>query len=159
MEITINNVQQKTDLPEGFEQLLSRCVEEVCLMEGISETCEVGVIIMDDEGIRLLNRDYRGIDNSTDVLSFSVVERGQGEPEIVLFGGEAEALVLGDIIISAESAKRQAEEYGHSFNRELGFLAVHGMLHLLGYDHKEAAADTAMRKKQNTILAKLQLNR
>jgi len=159
MEITINNVQQKIELPQGYEKLIRGCIEEVCNREKLPENCEVGVTLMDDEGIRMLNRDYRGIDEPTDVLSFSVIERHEKEPDIFYRSGDEGPVVLGDIIISVEMAVKQAEEYGHSLQRELGFLVVHGMLHLAGYDHLDEASEAEMCRKQREILHKLGLSR
>lgn len=157
MEITVNNVQQKTQLPQNFEESIQDCVRCACSLEGL-EDYEVGITIMDDEGIRLLNRDYRGLDTPTDVLSFSVMERSEDEPEIIE-GGDEELLILGDIVISAEAVERQAEEYGHSVRRELCFLVVHGVLHLLGYDHQDEDAEKAMFQKQTQILEQLNISR
>jgi len=152
MEITINNVQQKVELPLNYEELIKKCVEEVCAREKVPDNCEVGITLMDDEGIRLLNRDFRGIDGATDVLSFSAVECFEEEPEIFYQNEDEEPLVLGDVVISAETAARQAEEYGHTMERELCFLVVHGMLHLLGYDHEDSASEERMFSLQRDIL-------
>lgn len=115
---------------------------------------EVSVVFADDEYIRELNRQYRGLDKATDVLSFALDE-GE-EPEVI--GGPQETL-LGDIVISLETACRQAAEYGHSLERELAFLAVHGMLHLAGYDHEEESDRAAMRGREEEVLSLLGINR
>ncbi len=115
---------------------------------------EVGVVFADDAYIRGLNRDYRGIDAATDVLSFALDE---GE-EPAVQGGPEETL-LGDIVISLETAGRQAEEFGHSLEREVAYLAVHGMLHLVGYDHEEEEAKAAMRREEERILGILGIGR
>jgi probable rRNA maturation factor len=120
----------------------------------IATEAEVGVTFADDEYIRELNRDYRGIDKATDVLSFAL-EEGD-EPAIA--GGPPETL-LGDIVISLETAVRQAEEYGHSLERELAYLTVHGMLHLVGYDHETEADKEAMRRQEEAILALVGISR
>lgn len=158
MEITINNDQQKFQLPQGFETLLQQCVGLACQKEGMPDNCAVDVTIVDDESIRQLNRVYREIDTPTDVLSFSLMEETEEEPEIIFEGGE-EILLLGDIVISAESVARQAEEYGHSLSRELCFLVVHGILHLLGYDHETYEEEKVMGDKQKEILAELNISR
>jgi probable rRNA maturation factor len=129
-----------------------------CKGEGLQENLEVAITIMDDEGVRELNRDYRGVDSPTDVLSFSLLEELDEEPEVFMDGGE-ETLALGDIIISAEAVERQAEEYGHSITRELCFLAVHGAFHLLGYDHQTPEAEQIMEAKQQQILDVLNISR
>lgn len=158
MEITVTNVQRKCKLPERYESLLHKCVSHTCRTEGLSDNYEVGITIMDDKGILQLNRDYRGINAPTDVLSFSVTEHLEEEPEIIEDGGE-ELLVLGDIIVSAPAVERQAEEYGHSVTRELCFLVVHGMLHLLGYDHDTPEREQLMITKQKKILNDLKIFR
>jgi len=106
---------------------------------------EVSLTLVSDEEIRSLNRQYRKIDKSTDVLSFLM-----GEPNY-----ESQAVNLGDIIISAPTAVRQANQYGHSIERELAFLTVHGMLHLLGYDHENKTDESIMRAKQDIVMKKL----
>jgi probable rRNA maturation factor len=108
------------------------------------------------EEIREINRDYRGKDTPTDVISFALEEEGEDEVEIV---GADMPPVLGDIIISADRTKEQAEEYGHSFMRELGFLAVHGFLHLLGYDHMTKEEEEEMFSKQKDLLDEYGLTR
>lgn len=158
MEITVNNVQQSFKLPQGFETQLQECVILACKWEGLKDSCEVSITIMDDESVRELNRDYRGVDAPTDVLSFSLLEEVDEEPEIILEGGE-ETLVLGDIVISAEAVARQAEEYGHSVMRELCFLTVHGIYHLLGYDHHTPEAEQIMEAKQRKVLEELNISR
>lgn len=157
MEIIVRNIQQKIEFSDEYDKFIRECIEEIRKMEGISENAEVGVLITDDEGIRALNRDYRGLDQATDVLSFSVFEKGEGEPELDV--SEEYPLVLGDIVISAETAVKQSKQYGHSIQRELVFLVTHGMLHLLGYDHKDSENEDVMRDKQRTILEKLNLDR
>jgi probable rRNA maturation factor len=120
----------------------------------LGDNVAVSVTCVDDERIHELNREHRGIDRPTDVLSFSQLE---GEE----MGGlpEGEPLPVGDIVISVERVAAQAEEYGHSFERELGFLVGHGMLHLLGYDHQTPEEEAAMMAKTEEILAELGLTR
>ena len=128
------------------------------LLELADET-EISVLLVDDATIQELNRDYREKDVPTDVLSFPLEEEleGEGEPEII--GGPA-ARMLGDIVISVEKAVTQAAEYGHSVERELAFLLVHGLLHLLGYDHdKGEAAKKLMRSEEKRILTALGISR
>ncbi len=158
MEITLNNDQEKFKLPQGVEKLLEQCVQLACSKESLPDNCAVSVTIVDDQFIRELNRDYRGIDTPTDVLSFSLLEETGEEPEII-WEGDEETLLLGDIIISAEAAARQAEEYGHSVIREFCFLAVHGVLHLLGYDHETAETEQIMEARQQEVLSELNLSR
>ncbi|MDR0138316.1 rRNA maturation RNase YbeY [Metabacillus idriensis] len=117
--------------------------------ESIAQDAELSVTFVDNEKIKEINRDYRSKDQVTDVISFAMEEQGEGEVSIV---GVDMPPVLGDIIISVPRAEEQAEEYGHSFTRELGFLAVHGLLHLLGYDHMTEEDEKKMFGKQKEIL-------
>lgn len=120
----------------------------------ISDDAELSVSFMDNEGIRVINRDYRGKDAATDVISFAMEEEGDGEVPII-FDEEDDVVFprnLGDLMISTERAEEQAVEYGHSFERELGFLAVHGFLHLNGYDHMNEEDEKEMFGLQKEIL-------
>ncbi len=119
---------------------------------------EVSVLITDDNGIHELNRDFRGIDRKTDVLSFPMLEYESEEKPSEDTVAEAEN-ILGDIVISLETAVAQAEEYGHGVLREICFLTVHSMLHLFGYDHEEEADRQKMRRKEEYFLDKLGLVR
>ncbi len=118
-----------------------------------AENTELSVTLTDDEKIHALNKKYRGIDRPTDVLSFAF--RESDEPEII--GGETE--MLGDIVISVERADSQAKDFGHSFLREIIFLEVHGLLHLLGYDHIEEADRIEMETEQDFVMAELKIGR
>lgn len=154
----------KQEWIDRLEQLLALAGEE----EGI-EDGEVTLTLVNNEVIHELNRQYRGIDRPTDVLSFAMQEMGEDELEIsygeldedsieeVLEGKLVEP--LGDIIISIPKTIEQAEEYGHSFERELGFLFVHGFLHLVGYDHQTEDEEKEMFKKQERILSQAGLLR
>ncbi|WP_297075314.1 rRNA maturation RNase YbeY [uncultured Enterococcus sp.] len=121
---------------------------------GIEEDAEMSVTFMNNPEIQVINREYRGKDAPTDVISFAFEEEGEGEMEI--FFDEENALdlprTLGDIMISVERAKEQASEYGHSFDRELGFLALHGFLHINGYDHMTPEDEKEMFDLQKEIL-------
>ena len=121
---------------------------------GLGDSDEVSVVFCDDAYIRQLNRDYRGLDKATDVLSFALNE-GE-EPDV--YDGPAHHL-LGDIIISLDTAARQAEDYGHTLERELAYLAIHGMLHLLGYDHMDEADQQEMRTEEEYVLTRLGITR
>ena len=119
---------------------------------------EVSVLITDDAGIHELNRDFRGVDRKTDVLSFPMLEyESEEKPKEEIFPDEDN--ILGDIVISLETAERQAEEYGHSVLREISFLTVHSMLHLFGYDHETDADKRKMREREEYFLNKLGLVR
>lgn len=129
-------------------------LEKTAEIHEIAEQCEVSLVLVDDEYIHELNRDYRGIDRPTDVLSFALDE-GE-EPDVI--DGPEESLI-GDIIISLETAARQATEYNHSLERELAFLTVHGMLHLLGYDHEDVNDRQKMREQEEHILLLMGISR
>ena len=130
-----------------FEEILS-AADVVGKIYGV-ENSELSITLTDDENISKLNKKFRGIDKATDVLSFAF--RESNEPEI--FGADFE--ILGDVIISLERAKIQAEEYGHSFKREVIFLEVHGLLHLLGYDHTDDDKRQEMEAEQQFIMNRL----
>lgn len=136
----------------------------VLLEQGISaaivqakgpEDAQVCLTLTNDARIRELNRTYREVDRPTDVLSFALQEQVEEEPDIFGF----EDSVLGDIIISVERAREQALEYGHSFQREIVYLAVHGTLHLLGFNHETEAEKKAMRQKEEAVMTVLELRR
>lgn len=155
MEFFINN-QLAEPLDPSLEKMLRDLLQEAARVEGVPDGAEVSVTLVDDAEIRRLNRTYRGVDSSTDVLSFALQEKVPEEPEIK--GGEG-GLLLGDIFISLETAERQATAYGHSLEREMGFLAVHGFLHLLGYDHDNQEAEEIMVRRQEEILSRVGLVR
>jgi probable rRNA maturation factor len=135
----------------ALQELLQTAAEMEELTEG-----EVSVTFVTNEEIQELNRTYRDKDQPTDVLSFPMYEAEEVDIEVF---DESEPLLLGDVVISVPKAKEQAEQYGHSFQRELGFLLVHGFLHLLGYDHQDEKAEKNMFAHQEDILAKHGLNR
>ena len=144
-----------------METLVTQVAEKVLDYEECEEKYEVSISFVDNEEMRSLNNEYRGIDNETDVLSFPMLEFVEEELEEEDEDAEYidEEIALGDIVISMEKALEQSEEYGHSFNRELAFLLVHGMLHLLGYDHEDKAAEREMFEKQEAILEEMNLIR
>ena len=144
----ITNNQNKIYFTKHFEQLITDTVKASFEYENVSEI-SVSVLICDDEEIHTLNKQYRGIDKPTDVLSFPMYDDdGNLDPD-----------ELGDIVISLERAKLQADDYGHSLERELAFLTAHSMLHLFGYDHIEEHEQKEMFNKQEEILKRLGLTR
>lgn len=155
MIITLENDQDKLRISEELEKLLTAGLNVVARLHKLPVQTEVDITIVDDAEIHTLNRDYRNVDRSTDVLSFALDEESEEEPELV--GGPEEHL-LGDIIISAETAARQAEEFGHGLEREIVYLAVHGLLHLLGYDHMNDAGKAVMRAKEEEALREIRLS-
>ncbi|WP_148136669.1 rRNA maturation RNase YbeY [Candidatus Formimonas warabiya] len=156
MELIIRNQQDKVIVTPETEELLNTLVCAVIREENLDMDPEVSILLVDDAEIQELNRSYRGMDRPTDVLSFAMNEEMEGAPEFISL---EESNLLGDIVISLETAGRQAEEYGHSLERELGFLTVHGMLHLLGYDHGNEAETAEMRQKEEKILNQVGLER
>jgi len=147
---------------KASEKAIRDAIRTTLREEGFPFSAEVSVSVTDDEGIREINSAHRGIDRPTDVLSFPMCEFQNGKPAEdlrALFDTEG-AVFLGDIVLSAERAQAQAEEYGHGILREFGFLTVHSMLHLLGYDHERGDEDTAlMRKREEEILSLMNLSR
>jgi len=140
---------------ERIQEYFERGIAEALKVAEGSEEAEISLSLVDDKRIHELNREYRGVDRPTDVLSFALQEDAEEEPEILDFEDE----ILGDIIISVERARVQAEEYGHSFERELVYLAVHGTLHLLGYDHEAEEDKAEMRHQEETVMNRIGLLR
>ena len=139
-------------------RLIQRAIRAALREEQVGEACEVSVLLTDNEGIHELNRDYRGVDRPTDVLSFPANELSPGQFDAALCEEDAETgrLFLGDMAISLEKCEAQAAEYGHSFERELMYLTVHSTLHLLGYDHvDEAEMKRQMRGREDIIMSRL----
>lgn len=155
-EVVINNMQHRIDVDDRLEELIRKSVEMALNLEGVRSDLEVSVALVDNDYIRELNKTYRGKDAPTDVLSFPMLE--PGEVDDVSSEGEVEQL-LGDIVISLEKAEEQAKSYGHSFEREVAFLVVHGVLHLLGYDHEIEEERKIMRQKEEEALKALGLTR
>lgn len=147
----IQNRQNKVQFSREFEDILERAVEQVFSVESIPETGEVSIVLVDNQKIQQLNATYRGIDQPTDVLSFPQLEPGEQ--------WSGDELLLGDIVICMERAVLQAQEYGHSLSREMAYLLVHGLYHLLGYDHDTDNAQKQMRAKEEQILSALGLVR
>lgn len=150
----LSNEQEKLAPPEDIEHLIEICTAAALEEEGIDDTAEVSVTLVDNEGIRELNREHRDIDRETDVLSFPLGDDGyEVDPD-------NDAIMLGDIVISLEKAAQQAEEYGHSYRREVAFLITHSLFHLLGYDHVNSEEEEKiMFGKQEKVLDKLGITR
>ncbi len=150
------NRQRKEKITDELSALIERAISETLAFEGIVRECEVSLTYVSDRTIRQMNAEYRGIDKKTDVLSFPIYER----EEIKGLNEEAddEPLELGDIVLSLERARAQAELYGHPFEREAAFLTVHSTLHLLGYDHELGDDEEMdMRERQRQIMKRLGL--
>lgn len=134
---------------EKWEEIVKKAVRTSLEYEEFEQRCEISISIVTNEEIQKLNKEFRNIDRATDVLSFPQLTF---EEEEIADVNENDEIILGDIIISIEKAKEQAEEYGHSLEREVAFLTVHSMLHLMGYDHMEQEEEKEMFQKQEEIL-------
>lgn len=156
MSLLIDFIDETEEVKEEYVNLIREILGKAAQMEKIEDGAELSVTFVDNERIREINRDYRDKDQPTDVISFAMEEMGEGEMEIV---GVEMPRMLGDLIISIPRAIEQAEEYGHSFDRELGFLALHGFLHLLGYDHMTEEDEKEMFGRQKEILEAFGLGR
>ena len=146
---------------EGTKTFLRKVIRAALAAQGVDVPCEVDVLVTDDAGIRRINADMRDVDAATDVLSFPMFDLKPGDKPSGRDADPATGLVpLGDMCISLERARAQAREYGHSARRELAYLAVHSVLHLLGYDHlDEGPMKAQMREREEAILAELGLER
>jgi probable rRNA maturation factor len=151
VKVIISNEQKKVKIPTGIRLLIRRCCHAVLELENFEGSAEVSVTFVDNERIHELNKEYRNIDRETDVLSFPLGENGEYDTNI-----DTGAKVLGDIVISIEKAVEQAQLYNHPLQREVGFLTVHSMLHLLGYDHENGGLEEVrMREKEETVLTQI----
>lgn len=140
------------------EEIIRNVVETVLKEEKIIQNLEIYITLTNNDNIKKINAEHRNIDKPTDVLSFPMFEREEIQ-NLKEENAEAIETMLGDIIVSVEKVREQAEEYGHSFKRELAYLVTHGMLHLLGYDHMIEEEKTVMRKREEEILAILDIQR
>ncbi|BCB04866.1 rRNA maturation RNase YbeY [Bacillus sp. KH172YL63] len=156
MTLLIDFIDETEKLSDEHMELVQNILNFAAEKENIEAESEVSVTFVTNERIQEINREYREKDQPTDVISFALEELGEDEVEII---GEGIPRVLGDIIISTDRAEEQAEEYNHSFTRELGFLALHGFLHLLGYDHMEEEDEKEMFQRQKDILDEYGLKR
>ncbi len=155
IKVIITNDQKEIKIPTGVRMLIRRCCNAVLVNENFEGSAEISVRFVDDEIIHELNREYRHVDRSTDVLSFPLGENG-----VYDINRDTGAKILGDIVISMQHAVMQADLYGHSLQREIAFLTVHSMLHLLGYDHEaEGLERVRMREKEEAVLTQLGLKR
>lgn len=155
IKVIITNDQKAIRIPTGVRMLVRRCCNAVLINEQFDSSAEISVRFVDDETIHQLNREYRNVDRSTDVLSFPL-----GEDGVYDINYDTGAKMLGDIVISMEHAVMQAKLYGHTLQREIAFLTVHSMFHLLGYDHEAGGMEMVrMREKEEEVLTQLGLKR
>ena len=154
-EILISNDQEKIKVVKEMEDLVIKSCNAVLENEGIEDDCEISVTFVDNEKIAILNGDFRNKPVEKDVLSFPLGEDGYYDEN-----PETGAIMLGDIVISLEKALQQSEMYGHSVEREVAFLTVHSMHHLLGYDHENGGEEERiMRSKEEEVLVNMGLPR
>ncbi len=154
-KVLINDRQAKVKIPSGIRLLVRRSCNAALRSEAFAYPVEISVSFVDNEEIAKLNGDYRGKPVETDVLSFPMCENGQYVPD-----QETGGVAIGDIVISVEKAAEQANKFGHTIQREIAFLTVHSMLHLLGYDHEAGGLQQVhMREKEEQILHQLGLPR
>ncbi|TCN24668.1 rRNA maturation RNase YbeY [Mesobacillus foraminis] len=149
MSLEIDIFDEVEELTEAQVAEIEKLLQFAAIKEQVEPGSEVSVTFVSNARIHEINREYREKDRPTDVISFALEELGEGEIKVV---GAGIPRILGDIIISTQKAREQAEEYSHSFMRELGFLAVHGFLHLLGYDHMSEEEEKEMFSRQREIL-------
>lgn len=161
MKISYLNQQDKFKVSRKLKTLIKKCVLATLDYMEFDNDVEISLMLTDNEGIRSLNKMHRNIDRATDVLSFPMFEYDENGDIIEDYAefNEAGEMCLGDIVISLERAEEQSQEYGHSFEREVGFLTVHSMLHLLGYDHMTPEDEEEMFGYQREILDKTGLVR
>lgn len=165
--IYLDNRQNKFEVTEKFEKLLSNVIDFTLKEERVDKSCEVSLVFVDNEEIRTINQETRAIDKATDVLSFPMIDYPEDKVFKDVYIGhnfnesyyDGEELVLGDIVLSLERAEEQRVEYNHSFERECSYLVVHSVLHLLGYDHMEDREKLKMRGREEEILNKLNITR
>ena len=153
IRVIITNAQKKVRVPTGLRMLIRRSCIAVLRNEGFEGPAEVSVTFVDNAEIRKLNAQYRDKDIETDVLSFPMGSDGEYDTNL-----DTGAKILGDIVLSVEKAMEQANLYGHGLDREVGYLTVHSMLHLLGYDHIEPLDKVHMREREENVMQQLGLN-
>lgn len=151
VKVAISNLQKDVKIPTGIRLLIRRCCHAVLELEHFEGSAEISVSFVNNQQIHELNKEHRNIDRETDVLSFPLGENGVYDVNL-----DTGAKMLGDIVISIEKAVEQAKLYNHPLQREIGFLTVHSMLHLLGYDHEQGGIEAVrMREKEETVLTQI----
>ena len=158
-EIYIEDVREDSVLSDELVSLLEKCANETLMYEKVEYPCMISITIVDAEEIHELNLEHRGVDSVTDVLSFPVVNLTDGsdcEGEGDWYEGR---LILGDVVLCADRAKEQAVDFGHSYEREMGYLTCHSVLHLIGYDHEDEDERAVMRQKEEAVMELMNLRR
>ena len=155
IKVNISDEQKVIKVPTGTRMLIRRCCIAVLQLENFEGSAEVEVTLIDNAGIKAINADKRNIDEVTDVLSFPLGQDGEYD-----INPANDAKMLGDIVLSVEKAQQQAEEFGNTFQREVAYLTVHSMLHLLGYDHVNGGLEAVkMREHEDMVLAAIGMPR
>lgn len=165
--IYLDDRQKKIKVDEEFNDLIRNIIDYALKEEGVEVSYEISLLYVDNDEIKEINLKHRNIDKVTDVLSFPMLDYAKGKVYKEVYINQKfsqdffddEYLILGDIVISLEKAKEQSEEYNHSFNREVLYLAIHSVLHLLGYDHMEEEEKSIMRKREEEILGAFSIKR
>ncbi len=158
-QIYVEDLRENASLTDEMTSLLMNTVTKTLEYEKIDTPCFVSVSIVDSVEIQNLNKEHRGIDSVTDVLSFPVVNLINGSYEEDAGDFFEGRLILGDVVICAERAQEQSEEFGHSIEREMGYLTCHSVLHLIGYDHEDEAEREIMRTKEEAVMEIVNLKR
>ncbi len=155
VSVFIKNNQKAVKIPSGIRLLVRRCCNAVLRLEQFEHSAEISITFVDNDQIRKLNSEYRGKDTATDVLSFPLFEKGRITPD-----ASTGVCALGDVVISLERAVSQADTFGHTLQREVAFLTVHSVLHLLGYDHEnDKIGALHMREKEEQVLSQIGVGR
>lgn len=158
-EIYIEDACTGPSLDKSAEELIERVVCTTLQYEKVEDPCYISITIVDEEEIKDINREHRNIDRVTDVLSFPVVNLLDGRSEKNAGDYYEDKLILGDVVICAKRAKAQSIEFGHSYERELGYLTCHSILHLIGYDHETDSEREVMRQKEEAVMELVGLKR
>lgn len=155
VQINYNNIEENEEYNKIIHTVIKKCFEE----EGLDKLkIYINIILTNPEEIRKINKEYRNIDKETDCLSFPMFEKEEIE-ELIKEKEQVTLDILGDVVVSIERVYEQAEEYNHSFERELAYMVVHGFYHLMGYDHMEEEEKNIMRQKEENILQNLNITR
>lgn len=158
-EIYIEDACLNKSIDDDICKLLNETVSATLKYENVNMPCYVSITVVEEDEIKEINNEHRGIDSVTDVLSFPVVNLIDGTFDNNAGDYYEGRLILGDVVLCAKKAKEQSEEFGHSYNRELGYLTCHSILHLIGYDHEDESEREVMRQKEEAIMATLNLKR
>ena len=158
-EIYIEDVCSEKSITEDICKLLEETVSATLKYENVTEPCYVSIAVVDEDEIKEINNEHRGIDSVTDVLSFPVVNLTDGSFNENAGDYYEGRLILGDVVLCSKRAKEQSVEFGHSYERELGYLTCHSVLHLIGYDHEDESEREVMRQKEEAVMELLNLKR